>query len=184
MAATSDDGAPVGPITSSGTEAQLRAARFDALLEKKMAKCGCECLLNDRSITDADARAVARDLARHTHIAKVDLVGNFIGDDGAAALAALLRQPRASGVTDVDLYGNQVGPAGAAALADALRANPSFVVLDLRSNPVGAEGARALAAAKAARPEIAVYYDAMTAAGSGGVAGWLCPGVLGRCVAS
>ncbi|CAK0841104.1 unnamed protein product [Prorocentrum cordatum] len=81
----------------------------------------------------------------------LDLFGNRVGDEGAAALAAALRAPGALPSLQVlNLTNNRVGDEGAAALAAALRAPgalPSLQVLDLGDNRVGAEGAAVLAAA-------------------------------------
>lgn len=144
-----------------------KGKKFEEMLQKKMSRCGTECLLNDRSIGDDEVDIIVRELTKHSQIIKLDLVGNFIGDEGCRKLARLLSSPACS-ITDVDLYGNRIGDAGAEALSEAIRATDKLSVVDLRANPLGMDGKKALVAAKAQRPAAAIYYDAMPASGTTG----------------
>ncbi|CAK0835981.1 unnamed protein product [Prorocentrum cordatum] len=102
---------------------------------------------------DEEVRQMAAVLASVAlpRLQSLDLSGNNVGDEGAAALAAALRAPGAlPSLQKLDLRSNNVGDEGAAALAAALRAPgalPRLQELDLSHNRVGDEGAAALAAA-------------------------------------
>ncbi|MCB9743208.1 MAG: hypothetical protein H6741_14300 [Alphaproteobacteria bacterium] len=66
---------------------------------------------------------------------RLDLRGNAIGDEGAAALADI------ESLTELRLEDNCIGPAGALALTSL----PRLRALDLRRNPIGPDAAGALA---------------------------------------
>ena len=76
------------------------------------------------------------------------LDGNDVGEDGARALAAALRDGGGRALATLDLGYNHLTADGAAALADALAADggaPALHTLWLGSNGVADDGARALA---------------------------------------
>jgi Leucine-rich repeat (LRR) protein len=80
--------------------------------------------------------AGAASLAALTQLTSLNLGGNKIGDAGAASLAALTQ------LTSLTLGGNKIGDAGAASLA----ALTQLTSLNLRGNEIGAAGAASLAA--------------------------------------
>jgi len=75
----------------------------------------------------------------------LSLSSNGVGDAGAKALAAGLRNNRA--LRRLDLYFNLVSDAGVQALADALTVNRALRILHIDTNSVGEAGGLALARA-------------------------------------
>ena len=102
-----------------------------------------------------------------THL---DLSGNGIDADGAAALACGLRF--SGTLVDLALGFNRIGPSGAGALADALLGAPALTSLELEWNGVGSSGAAALARALALRSaarglqHLGLSSNAITAVGA------------------
>ena len=90
-----------------------------------------ELALCRQGISDAGARALASS-ALSTHLERLDLSDNLIGDAGARALSGLLREGRR-----LDLSGNRVGSPGAYALHAALSRGASIA---LDRNPVWRSG--------------------------------------------
>jgi len=70
---------------------------------------------------------------------------NEIGDAGAIALAAVLKENET--LTSLKISMNKIGDAGAIALAAALKENKKLTSLDLSANQIGIEGVKALAEA-------------------------------------
>lgn len=211
-ATTSESTTTVPPLPGSS-----RQEKFREMVRKKLLTGGSELLLNDRAITDGDVGILIEELKKHGEacgrggtkvgenpdfsaseyyipVTKIDLVGNFIGDQGCVLLAKFLKSSLSS-VTDIDLFGNEVHADGCRALAGALCSVPAgmssaqqkqgdddlnrLTVLDVRSNPVGTEGKAYLIQAKKQRPSIAVYHDDMAPSNEGGVLG-----PCGNCVIS
>jgi hypothetical protein len=85
------------------------------------------------------AGAVALSLALQTHsVTTMNLNSNEVGDDGAAAIAAMLEVNPS--LTSIYVVGNRITTPGAAALASALRrSNTSVVVLAMQLNDVDGE---------------------------------------------
>jgi Ran GTPase-activating protein (RanGAP) involved in mRNA processing and transport len=85
----------------------------------------------------------------NTTLTKLNLGYNRIGDEGAAALAAVLHVN--ASLSELDLNKNDIGAAGAAALIAAVpphaRGGPGLATLNLSHNAIGAAGASALAEA-------------------------------------
>jgi Ran GTPase-activating protein (RanGAP) involved in mRNA processing and transport len=75
-----------------------------------------------------------------THL---NLNDNSIGDEGAKALAQVL--PSMTGLTKLDLKSNQIGDAGADALANVLSKMNKLSYIDLSFNNIGDEGAKSFA---------------------------------------
>ena len=67
---------------------------------------------------------------------------NHIGDEGASALAAILKETQ---ITHLGLQRNNLGPEGGAALAEGLKGNSTLQVLDLKRSQLGPEGGAAIA---------------------------------------
>lgn len=78
-------------------------------------------------------------LVTNKTITSLNVAGNYLGDQGAIALASLLETNKT--ITTLYAYGNHIGPAGAVALA----ANTTLRELELTENQIGIEGARAFA---------------------------------------
>ena len=77
-----------------------------------------------------------------THL---NLKGNFMGAEGATALATALHVNTT--LTSLDLWENKIGVNGAMALATALKVNTTLTFLDLNGNNIGESGAPSLATA-------------------------------------
>ncbi|KAL0238597.1 hypothetical protein GEMRC1_013070 [Eukaryota sp. GEM-RC1] len=95
------------------------------------------------SIGTEGAIALADALKVNSTVTRIDLGSNSIGTEGAIALAEALKVN--STVTRIDLGENSIGTKGAIALADALKVNSSVTEIGLRENSIGNEGAIALA---------------------------------------
>src|SRR5262249_24591154 len=94
-------------------------------------------LLWSNRVGDVGVRAI---LAGLPGLARLDLSGNIVGDDGAEALSF---SPALGRLKLLDLSGNQVGDAGAVALASSAYA-ASLGWVYLARNPIGAAGQSAL----------------------------------------
>ena len=70
-------------------------------------------------------------------LTEVDLFNKSLGDADAKALGLALRSNTT--VTTLDLSGNQIGDQGAKDLADAVRHSTTMTYLDLDGNQIGAE---------------------------------------------
>ena len=68
---------------------------------------------------DEDIKVLSRALGEAKALQRLILWNNEIGDAGAAALAACLREGAAPKLKEIDLSGNQIGYAGKAALREA-----------------------------------------------------------------
>ncbi|CAK0901702.1 unnamed protein product [Prorocentrum cordatum] len=120
--------------------------------------------LDDNSLGDDNAKALAEALKANTALQRIKLSKNHIGDEGAKALAEALKantalqrialkantalkeiELSANHIGAIELGVNHIGDEGAKALAEALKANPTLQRIDLCSNHIGAEGAKALA---------------------------------------
>ena len=74
-----------------------------------------------------------------------DFSGNYIGDEGTAALSEALKTN--STLETLELRSNKVGAAGAQSLAGMLQVNRALKSVDLRYNSIPDEGCRQLRAA-------------------------------------
>jgi len=102
-----------------------------------------EVNLNNKSIGDEGAKALANALRTNSTVTVLNLGDNSIGDEGAKALSnALLTN---STLTELDLSDSSIEDEGAKALADVLLTNSTLTELNLSTNCIGAEGAKALA---------------------------------------
>jgi len=100
------------------------------------------------NLGDLGVHAVAAAIARpqHSFIGELSLGKNNIGDDGAIALAALLKAGYA--IRRLSLRDNTIGDAGAHALAEALAVNTTLEELDLWGNELTSSGKTVMAATK------------------------------------
>ncbi|CAK0801876.1 unnamed protein product [Prorocentrum cordatum] len=101
--------------------------------------------LDDNSLGDDNAKALAEALKANTALQRIKLSKNHIGDEGAKALAEALKANTA--LQRIELSLNDIGDEGAKALAEALKANTALQRIELSENHIGAEGAKALAEA-------------------------------------
>ncbi|KAK3256397.1 hypothetical protein CYMTET_34468, partial [Cymbomonas tetramitiformis] len=138
---------------TKGVELPIGALRRNMLTELNFSRKG---------LRPEDAIILGAVLVFNTSLNTLDLGHNYIGDEGAKALAVALT-PNAEGVFNgslntLDLRRNEIGPEGAKALAVALTPNEEGVfntslnTLDLGRNKIGDnyigdEGAKALAVA-------------------------------------
>ena len=102
-----------------------------------------ECVLQE-TILDLKGRCDAEALkVPNGSLVTLNLVGNWIGPEGTAALAEALRVPNWSLVT-FDFTYNYIGPEEAAALAEALKVpNGSLGILSLANDMIcGVDGER------------------------------------------
>ena len=125
-------------------------------------------VLSLNGINDEIAAELSAALRSSTsQVTTVDLHWNDITDDGAHALAEILRDSKAAPIHTLTLHGNLVSDRGAKAIAEALLdrgpASVCLRVLDLSANDIGDAGAEALAAALASRhthlEELSLYRN-------------------------
>jgi hypothetical protein len=83
----------------------------------------------------------------NTPVVYLYVEGNQIGDQGAIALAALLKQVDACQIEEVFLGANQIESAGTIALASCLESNKLVSKIYLEGNAMGLEGANAFSEA-------------------------------------
>ncbi|POM78077.1 Hypothetical protein PHPALM_4439 [Phytophthora palmivora] len=124
----------------------LRQYGAAAIAEELMATPGSRCRYLDFSrnnLGDEGAQAVATLLRRYPNLEELDVSFNDIGDEGAIALADALAQN--STLLSFSLLGDE----GAQAVATLLRRYPNLEELDVSFNDIGDEGAIALADALA-----------------------------------
>jgi len=98
------------------------------------------------NLRDLGARAVTWTLkSQHSSIGELSLSNNNIGNKGALAISALIRD--GCTIRRLSLRDNDIGDAGAHALATAMAANTSLEEIDLWGNNISKAGKAALVAA-------------------------------------
>ena len=102
-----------------------------------------ELSLRSNKIGDDGATALAEVLKNNTALATLNLHGNKIGDDGATALAEALKNNNTALAT-LSLSNNKIGNDGAIALAEALKTSTALTYLALDRNMIGRRGELAL----------------------------------------
>ena len=91
--------------------------------------------LRSKGLTDASARCIARGLATNTHLRRLDVGVNEIGDGGAIALAeALAKHKDTCPLEFLHMQYCQIGDDGAEALADMLNENETMLEVNLLFN--------------------------------------------------
>ncbi|KAL0238004.1 hypothetical protein GEMRC1_012478 [Eukaryota sp. GEM-RC1] len=96
-------------------------------------------------IGDEGARALANVMKVNTTVTSINLSRNSISAKGIKVLAEALKVN--SAVTSINLGNNSIGDEGAVSLAEMLKVNSTLVRIDLRINAIRDEGASALAEA-------------------------------------
>ena len=89
--------------------------------------------------------SLSKALSVNSSLSHLDLVGDSIGNSGAASLSQALAVN--SSLTNLDLSWNNIGDSGAASLSQALAVNSSLTNLDLSWNSIGDSGAASLSQA-------------------------------------
>ena len=117
-------------------------------VNEKLASAFGVCLQTETVATSAKkvheplVASLSNVLKTNTTVTTLDLHGNRIGGDGAAALGECLRYN--TSLTTLNLNGSGIGDDGAAALGECLRNNASLKKLDLQRNQIVGNGAAAL----------------------------------------
>ena len=108
--------------------------------------------LSSTSISSVGAQHLAQALCVNTSVKTLKVFSNYLGDEGAKALAEMLggtgaesSGPFNTTLKHVDLSLTNMSSVGAQHLAQALCVNTSVKTLMLSDNPLGDEGAKALA---------------------------------------
>eukprot|EP00936_MAST-01D_sp_MAST-1D-sp1_P001921 g1921.t1 len=91
--------------------------------------------LSQQRLGAADARMVALELRFNRALISADFSGNFIGDEGTAALSEALKTN--STLDKLDLGSNDIGATGAQSLAGMLQVNRALNTLGLSQNNIG-----------------------------------------------
>jgi NAD(P)-dependent dehydrogenase (short-subunit alcohol dehydrogenase family)/Ran GTPase-activating protein (RanGAP) involved in mRNA processing and transport len=108
------------------------------------------CLLPDgrldlckQALGPERVRSVTEALARNTFVTSLLVGADFIGDEGAVAIARLVEE--GAGLENIFVGCNLIGPRGAEALASASLHNQHLRALWLKRNPIGHHGVQAVA---------------------------------------
>ncbi|KAL0229319.1 hypothetical protein GEMRC1_013937 [Eukaryota sp. GEM-RC1] len=109
-----------------------------------------------RYIGDDGASALAKALKHNTSVRRIDLSGCNIFDEGAIALADALKFN--SMVTFVELSLNYIEVEGANALAKALQVNNTITSINLDNNDIGCSGAISLSKALEVNTSLTSIY--------------------------
>ena len=114
-----------------------------------------------------------------TLCAQLDLSGNNLGPEGAAALAPAIAV--CASLTSLIIYSNQLGDEGMGAIANALKDSTvsQLASLDVRNNQIGPKGAEALAAWLAVSASVTKILVSSNRLGDAGTT-ILCDAVEGR----
>jgi len=102
--------------------------------------------LSGNNLGPEGAAALAPAIAVSASLTTLVLREIELGDEGVTVLCNALRESTVSKVQELDLRSNDIGPGGAKAIARALCVVvASITLLDLSHNRLGSEGAKALA---------------------------------------
>lgn len=101
--------------------------------------------LDNKNLTDDDAKQLAEALQNNTVVTRLSLLWNNITSAGGEALATALCVNRTLKTLDISF--NELGDKGATAIANMLKENCTLKVLRLGSNGIGREGTLAFAEA-------------------------------------
>ncbi|XP_071961168.1 uncharacterized protein [Antedon mediterranea] len=112
--------------------------------------------LNDNHLTDEGALAIAVMMRNNNYIHKLDLSDNVIGRKGAAAMSFMLESNYT--LKKLCLSGNHLTDIDASILSNGLRTNGTLTELDLSYNEFGETGGVSLGLALAANDGL-VYLD-------------------------
>ncbi|XP_051763715.1 NACHT, LRR and PYD domains-containing protein 12-like isoform X4 [Ctenopharyngodon idella] len=147
-------------ITAEGCAALTSALRSNSLLREldltgnkigdeglmllsdglKDPHCKLETLrLSYCNITDESCAALTSALRSNSHLRKLDLPDNKIGDEGLTLLSDGLKDPHCK-LEKLTLFDCNITAEGCAALASALRSNSHLRKVDLSENKIGDEG--------------------------------------------
>ena len=99
--------------------------------------------LSHNVLGDAGATVLGQALLSNSTLTALDLCWNEIGDDGVVSLSKVLGR-RSSSLKVLSLHDNDIGDTGAFALAAELRENSTLTALCLGYNMIGDDGATAL----------------------------------------
>jgi hypothetical protein len=102
-------------------------------------------MLDGNDIGDEGAKAIAEVLKVNAVVTTLDLADNSIEDEGAIAIAESLKVNAV--LTTLQLSGNNIGVDGAFAIAEALKVNAVVTDLRLWNNNICDDGAKAIAEA-------------------------------------
>eukprot|EP00755_Sulcionema_specki_P040038 Sspe_Gene.113960::Locus_98814_Transcript_1_1_Confidence_1.000_Length_367::g.113960::m.113960 len=85
MAARDDDEVEIfdgadGLAAGEAVSARESKENFEMLIRKKLSRCGAECTLSNRCITDSEFEFILVELQKHPSIATLDIGSNFIRD--------------------------------------------------------------------------------------------------------
>ena len=98
-------------------------------------------------LNESDVDALAGSLQENSWLLNLDLGNSGIGAEGIGRIARAMTPPHKSDVHTLLLGGNKLGDEGAVAVAAMLRHNRKLLRLDLGTNAIGDSGAVALARA-------------------------------------
>lgn len=158
---------PPSPLTRTPTRTPITAGFDDPFDTSTLDPTVPILYLASRRLGDDGAAAVGALLAHPAcAVTTLNLDSNGIGDEGAAALAAGLAVN--TSLVDLIAWDNAISDAGAAALAGALATNNTLRVLSLARNAIGPAGGAALGNAMGTNSGLrAVYLMGMTRKGGG-----------------
>jgi hypothetical protein len=126
----------------------VRTADLEALVRSHDPEDGpAELALSWQCIELEGATALGRALRANSAVTSLNLSCNALGDGGALALAAALRNSPTSALRVLNLSQNKLGDSGAAAVASLIQGSAVLEEVALNGNEIGDLGAGALAQA-------------------------------------
>ena len=112
--------------------------------------------------------SLSKALSVNSSLTHLDLMGNSIGDSGAASLSQALAVN--SSLTNLNLGWNSIGDSGAASLSQALAVNSSLTNLNLKFNSIGYSGSVSFSQALAVNSSLTNLYLSWNSIGDSGAA--------------
>eukprot|EP00049_Salpingoeca_infusionum_P003391 m.66140 g.66140 ORF g.66140 m.66140 type:complete len:710 (+) comp12103_c0_seq2:11-2140(+) len=139
-------------VAASAAPSFAKLPSIDDVKQRFMKKFGAwvawednEWALVAKGVNADGVQLIAEALMVNTHVKRLNLWKNALGDEGAKALAEGLKINKS--LAELDLERAKIGVAGAKALAACLKCNRTLTGLSLSRNSIGLEGALAFAQA-------------------------------------
>ena len=147
-----------GRVISEISENKILREAVEVLLQNNSVQTKLD--LSTKAIDDAGIKVLVAALAKNQTLQQLYLSRNFIGAEGAKAIAqAIEKNPKIS-LQQLHLEYNQIGAEGAKAIAQAIKTTPQITLqqLDLGDNQIGYKGAKAIAQMIEKMPQVSLQH--------------------------
>eukprot|EP00900_Chrysochromulina_parva_P016178 jgi/Chrpa1/24561/Chrysochromulina_OHIO_Genome00026465-RA len=146
---------------SAAVLGNLKIEMFNGIPIKEMrANSITELDLKDKKIGDEGSMVVVALMPAMSILARVDMRGNNLGDEGWTSIFNALRDSPTSKITAWDLSGENLGPGIAAPLAEYLGTATSVLArVDMRGNNIAGDGAAQLSEAVLSNLKIEMFNE-------------------------